>query len=321
MLLYDEEAERSSAEIECINHALAAGQYCVYATVDACEKDFISRISQRIPDYARHIEDGNLRIIDFSPFYTSAATGDLRLFDELKAQVEKAIDVRAASGRTGKCLLVADAACYLTKHRQFDECVTLESWWQDTYNEWMALNLDISIICAHPSSMLKHESHKKQQDRISQVHSLTLDLGNLRQGGHHKVTAETPVLRILIVEPERDICTMYMRYLRSLPVEVDTATGGKECLERLAASDSGLYDIIILDTHLKDASGFHIARKIVDDNPDQQIVFTTTWDLNTISSDIRAHALQPEKYPVLQKPFVFSQMLGYIKPAKAKIEN
>lgn len=30
MLLYDDEHDRNSAEIECLNHALKAGQFCVY---------------------------------------------------------------------------------------------------------------------------------------------------------------------------------------------------------------------------------------------------------------------------------------------------
>lgn len=45
MLLYEDEVERSSAEINCINQALSSGQYCIYATVDANEKDFASKLA------------------------------------------------------------------------------------------------------------------------------------------------------------------------------------------------------------------------------------------------------------------------------------
>jgi hypothetical protein len=57
---------------------------------------------------------------------------------------------------------------------------------------------------------------------------------------------------------------------------------------------------------VKDAGGFDIAKKILEVNPDQQIIFTTTSDLSPISSGFKAHSLDIDKYPVLQKPFLFS---------------
>lgn len=48
MLLYDDEQDRNSAEIECLNRALEAGQFCVYATVDAHEIGFTDRLAAKI---------------------------------------------------------------------------------------------------------------------------------------------------------------------------------------------------------------------------------------------------------------------------------
>src|SRR5579884_1759526 len=182
MLLYDDEIERSSAELECINHALNQGQYyCVYATVDANDKEeFISKkLVPNITNYDRHVKEGDFLLINFKPFYDSAANGDLTPFKQLKTQVEETLSERIASGKSGKALLVADAACHLSNKKQFDKCITLERWWQDTYEEWVTKkNLDITIICAHPSSILKQQSMLAQKNSISYVHSLMLDLND-----------------------------------------------------------------------------------------------------------------------------------------------
>ena len=322
MLLYDKEYERSSAEIECINRALAAGRYCVYATVDANDKQFESNLASAIIDFNKHMEE-DLRIVNFKPFYDSAASGDLTPFRQLKAQVEATLRDRVASGKNPKALLVADAACNLARNKQFDECVSLESWWQDTYNEWMVNKLDITIICAHPSSVLKEESHVTEQNRISRVHSLTLDLNYFigRPSADNRAS-EAQKIRILVAEPNEDIRIVYSRYLQSLPIEVITVTSGQECLEKalMSGKDEG-YDMIIIDTHMKDVNGLQLARKILEEKPLQGIAFTTTWNLDTIRSDLEAYSLGVDKYPVLQKPFVFSKLLEIIKPAKFKINN
>lgn len=316
MLLYDNERERSSTEIDCINRALAAGQYCVYATVDANNQKCLDDLACKIQNYQIQIEEGNLKIVNFMPFYESAARRDLTPFKQLKALVESELQARMTAGKNGKGLLVADAACHLSRNVQFEECVSLESWWQDTYNEWMANKLDITIICAHPSSVLKKDGHEKHKGRISHLHSLTLDLKDFLDD-NKKVADKSPkIIRILIAEPDYDIRTIYARNLQSLPVQVDTVQTGKECLEKcILTPETGVfYDLIIVDSHLKEDSGLHVAKKIIEDNPDQLIVFTSTWDRDTMQSKLKAHSLDAEKYPILQKPFVFSQLLSVISP-------
>jgi CheY-like chemotaxis protein len=320
MLMYEKEEERSSAEIDCINQALRAGQYCVYATVDVNSKEFISNLATKIQNYKEHLELGNLLIVNFMPFYKSAAIGDLSLFKQLKAQVETNLKSRIALGKSGKTLLVADAACNLSRNVQFDECVTLERWWQDTYNEWMAQNLDITIICAHPSSVLKKEPHLRQLNRISQVHSMTLDLQSFLKDTRNPLdAAEQQTIRLLVVEPDADIRKIYNQYLQRLAIDVDLVESGRECLEKaIHPHNRNFYDIIIIDTHIKDSSGFHIARKILEERPDQYIIFTSTWDTDAVHSDLKTHSFDVSEYPVLQKPFRFSQLLALIKPAKMK---
>ena len=62
---------------------------------------------------------------------------------------------------------------------------------------------------------------------------------------------------------------------------------GNKCLEIIHSSrednknnNNNDYDIIILDTHLRDISGFEVARKIRDKLPHKRIILTTTNSLN-----------------------------------------
>ena len=323
MLLYNDEADRSSAEIACINKALAEGQYCVYATFDANEKDFVAMLARRIRNYDSQTREGHLKVINFKPFYDSAAKGDLAPFKKLRTEIEQSLKNRAKSGMKEKTLIVADAACNMSRNKQFEECVTLERWWQDTYNEWKSSNLDITIICAHPSSVLRQKSFELEEARISNVHSLTLDLAQfiLTAKDNQKTRSNLLPLRILIVEPEPDIRAVYRGYFKSLPVELVMIENGLDCLEKTIMSGPNRqeYDLIIMDTHIKDTSALRIAKKILEERPDQQIVFTSTWNISTFESELESHSLDPANYKVVQKPFQFSHLLQHIRPGKFRL--
>jgi CheY-like chemotaxis protein len=318
MLLYKDEGIRNATEIDCINEALKLGQFCVFASVDVQDRDFMSRFSARINDYDKHLKVGNLLVVNFMPFYSSAAKADLTLFKKLKEQIEVSIKERIASGNSGKALVVADAACNLTKHRQFVECVSLETWWQETYLEWAKNNLDITIICAHPSTILE-QNHFIQKSNISHVHSLTIDLEEFSNPQARNETLvhrppEARPLRILVAEPEPDIQALYKRHFQSLPVETVLVENGKECLEQ--ALILGDFDVVIIDTHLNDLGGIEIAKKILEEKPTQNIVLTTTHDPDSIQAHLKSESLDANAADVLVKPFRFSQLLSVINPAQ-----
>ena len=60
---------------------------------------------------------------------------------------------------------------------------------------------------------------------------------------------------------------------------------GNKCLDIVFSNtaededDDNDYDIIILNTHLPDISGFEVARKIRDRLPYKRIILTTTYSL------------------------------------------
>jgi CheY-like chemotaxis protein len=321
MLLYENERDRSTAEIASINHALQDGCYCVYATVDADENDFLTKLAPLVKNYDRHISEGNLRIVNFKPYYEFALKADRSLFDQLKIEVEEALRKRAKEGKRPKALLVADAACNMSKHKQFEECVSLETWWQNTYHEWKKNNLDITIICAHPLSALSHEN-LSQKSRIAAQHSITMNLDDLSSSPSpepvSKPAKNTALpLHFLVVEPEPDIRGIYKLYLKSLPVELETVENGMDCFAKtIMGSDTQTYDLIMIDTHIRDTTAIHVAKKILEENPNQNIVFSTTWNITDFKSELRSQSLDPEQFPIVRKPFSFSQLLGLIKPGR-----
>ncbi|MGC1931961.1 MAG: response regulator [Candidatus Nitrosopolaris sp.] len=71
------------------------------------------------------------------------------------------------------------------------------------------------------------------------------------------------------------------------------------------------FDIIILDTHLKDIPFIQVAKKIANTKPDQQIIFTSTLPSNIIKQDIDSTGINNNK-GILTKPFGFSDLSSLI---------
>jgi two-component system, OmpR family, response regulator len=88
---------------------------------------------------------------------------------------------------------------------------------------------------------------------------------------------------------------------------------GNKCLEILHSSteNNNDYDLIIIDTHLRDISGFEVARKIRDKLPHKRIILTTTYSLDNISSMI--DSIDVKREDVILKPFNFSELISIIE--------
>jgi DNA-binding response OmpR family regulator len=78
--------------------------------------------------------------------------------------------------------------------------------------------------------------------------------------------------------------------------------------------DDNDYDIIILNTHLPDISGFEVARKIRDRLPYKRIILTTTYSLDNISNIIDSIGIKSQD--VILKPFNFSELFSILKEPK-----
>ena len=82
-LLYSSEDERNNTAVNYINNGLKSGHKCIYASINAYDSESssnISNLSSKIDNYKENIENGELQIVNFKPYYESALHGDLSPF-------------------------------------------------------------------------------------------------------------------------------------------------------------------------------------------------------------------------------------------------
>jgi DNA-binding response OmpR family regulator len=125
--------------------------------------------------------------------------------------------------------------------------------------------------------------------------------------------------RILIAEPDSDIHVLYSLFIKQYGFsisDVKVVQNGNKCLEIIHSSrednnENNDYDIFIVDTHLRDISGFEVARTIHDRLPHKKIILTTTYSLDNISNTIDSIGIKSQD--VLFKPFSFSDFVSILK--------
>jgi CheY-like chemotaxis protein len=324
MLLYSSDAERNNAAVNYINNGLKSGYQCIYASINAYDSKSssnISNLSSNIDNYKENIERDDLRTVDFKPYYESALNVDFRPFKKLKKELEETLNHRKSEGKKDAILVFADAACFLSQNKHFDESEILEWWWHETTMEWRQNNQNITVVCPHPRLVINNpilSLHTK--GRLNGMHTITIDL--------NQSTAENQKRRpkrILIAEPESDIRVLYSlftkRYGFSIS-DVSIVESGSKCLEILLSdrtendnennnNNNNNYDIIILDSHLPDISGFEVAKKIRNRLPHKKIILTTTYSLDNISNMIDSIGIKSQD--VILKPFLFSDLFSILK--------
>jgi CheY-like chemotaxis protein len=306
MLLCNNQGEYDSAAIDSINEGLEAGQLCIYASVFNSDKSHLSRISSKITNYMENIEKGNLVIIDFLPFYESAKASNLAPFKQLKKRIEKLLHKRISEGKANKALIFAEAAGFLSEHCHFDKSIEVESWWNDAHFEWLKNKLNITVLCPHSATVLNEESNLYAKSQIGNAHGLILELQKCR------IRASSG-LRVLILEPEKDIQKVYRAYLASRGVNAVIVDDIRKCSEQIfSPSDEG-FEVVIIDTHLQNniSSAIELAKTIKNAIPDQRIVVTTTSPLTEVGSKMTSLGISKED--LLVKPFALSRLLSLIQ--------
>jgi len=169
MLLYGKDEDRAEAAAHWINHALEEEQLCIYASVyafDTLNISSITNLSTKIKNYQEHLDNNNLQIINFRPYYESALGRNLVLFENLKENLEKLVRNLVVKGNKDKIIVFADAACCLCENRSFGESEILEKWWQEVHNKWVKNNYHITVICPHPHLILQREEDTKSKIQI-----------------------------------------------------------------------------------------------------------------------------------------------------------
>jgi CheY-like chemotaxis protein len=341
MLLYNDYTDRELATVNYISQGLQDKQLCVYASVDAYDTSHLSKISCQIKDYEENIIKRNLIIVNLKPFYGSALAGDLTPFEEFYIQLQQ--ELKHRDGRNG-VLIVADCADNLFRDKNFDQCNIVEKWWQDAYMKWLqqqdqarAQNQDhiINVICPHSGSLLSKHPYEQHKHQLSHNHSIIIDTAGhvlTRYATAYKgetvqvaqssscvsSSKEELPIRVLVAEPDKDLQQMYSLWLSSMGFkEIVITNGGKNCLDEVIMSadvdknETDGFDIIILDTHLKDIPCIEVAKEIANRKPDQQIIFTSTIPSDIVRQDIESVGIKNNK-GILTKPFRFSDLISLI---------
>ena len=333
MFLYNNDDARNNAVVNYFNEGLKNGFQCIYASVGAYDSESssnISNLSSKIDNYKEHIERGELRIVDFKPYYESALNVDFSPFKNLKKELEETLKHRKDRGKKDAILVFADAAYFLSLNKLFDECEILEWWWNETTTEWRQNNQNITVICPHSRQILNNSLLSNTKLRISSMHTITIDVNynmNINNKKHYNYDLQKiskyqeyqnkrKTKKILIVEPEPDIQYIYSFFTRQhgfKEYDVNIVENGNKCLEVIFSDNTDSnndYDIIIIDTHLSDISGFEVARKIRNNLPHKRIILTTTYTSNSISDIIDSIGIKPKD--VFLKPFNFSELIKAI---------
>ncbi|CAN5514947.1 hypothetical protein BH18THE1_BH18THE1_10350 [soil metagenome] len=309
MLVYDGNEAKLDAAAHFINEGLVNNQLCIYASVHAFDNEnnlSISNLKTRIKDYDTNLKEDNLLFIDFKPYYESAAEAKLGPFKFLKQKIETMLRNRVSDSKQAKILVFADAACTLTEGKEFEESTALETWWQYAHDDWTSNHLKITVICPHPAHILRKEVEAKWQ--IADVHDIMVFLNSHLLSNTQSAIGNRNNLRILVVDAEPDIMTLYSDFLCKMGHDVSVMTDGNKCLSLFKKRD---FDLVILDTHIKGAhTSSDIAKEILRIEPHQRILMTSTYSPNQMTNLIAKAGL--DKNHLLQKPFHLSELLKTI---------
>lgn len=101
--------------------------------------------------------------------------------------------------------------------------------------------------------------------------------------------------RILLVDDDSTITTSFQMVLQNEGYDVDTASDGRQALERFEREN---YQLVILDIKLPDINGIEVARRIRKHNDDVRLVIVTGYpeledSIETIELGIEEILLKP----------------------------
>ncbi len=106
---------------------------------------------------------------------------------------------------------------------------------------------------------------------------------------------------VLIVEDNEINLEIVTEYLHRVNVRVEAVTNGNSAIERFKASEEGYYDMILMDVHMPDISGYEVSRRIRSmkkPDADRIVIVTMTADNYNPhhsygASDINYHLSKP----------------------------
>ena len=163
-LFYDTEEQRDEEIIHFLNEGLAGGQLCIYGTIHVTDKEYFKTLTSRITNCDENIKQGNLMVVDFIPFYVAALKRDLTLYKE----VQKQLEVLLKDKKDMKVRYVGDATGYLFKNGYFEQCITIEAWWQQVRIPV------VTTVCLFDKSLMDKYPFKGYKNKVVNTHDVIL---------------------------------------------------------------------------------------------------------------------------------------------------
>jgi len=117
-------------------------------------------------------------------------------------------------------------------------------------------------------------------------------------------TAESSKARVLLVDDEEMLRDIGKEMLEFLGHEVDTASNGHVCLEKLKTDGKG-FDIIILDMIMPGLDGYHTLQEMVKIGIDTKVIISSGFSFQHEKHDILNNPLIAAK---LNKPFNMNEL-------------
>jgi CheY-like chemotaxis protein len=106
------------------------------------------------------------------------------------------------------------------------------------------------------------------------------------------------VRKILIIDDNPDFRTPLIDWLKQKGYEPDFAENGNEGMAKIKATG---FDLIVLDSHLPDINGVHIAEKVLEENPEFPILFVTGYEYDKDMERAEALALSVWPKPLTEE--------------------
>ena len=113
--------------------------------------------------------------------------------------------------------------------------------------------------------------------------------------------------RIMVVDDEENIREVLSNYLETLGYEIQTASDGKDALEKFEA---GAFDLIISDLLMPNIDGLELLRKVRE--KDRDVVFLMITGYPSIETAVEA--IKKGAYDYITKPF-------HMEDVKIRIER
>ncbi len=116
--------------------------------------------------------------------------------------------------------------------------------------------------------------------------------------------------RILVVDDEKYILDFFVEVFQTLPVQVHTASDGRDAMHKILSTD---YDLIVSDFKMPQMSGRELFRWIKENRPQlaNRIIFVTG---DTVSVETRSF-FEDNHNPYLAKPFKIEEVKEVIQQA------